>query len=492
MKGRIVQEALESYATGMLVIFTYEDTETAEYKRIEKALRAELAELKKSKEFEGKKFQTVMLRTPAQQFKKILLVGLGKQKETTIETLRRAAGTAVKIAREFSEEVTVPFLASTSVKGLADSIQAITEGLLLGHYRFLQYKTQGLDEFKHLKAFTILIERASQRAAAKKGLERGTILAEATNYTRDLVNTPAMDMHPASLEAAARKLAKEHKLGFTVFHEAELKRRKMNALLAVGKGSPIKPRMLIIEYKKPGAKHLVFCGKGVTYDSGGYNIKTKMMEYMKDDMGGAAALLGMLRSLAQLKAKAHVTVIIGAAENLISGDAYKAGDIIKAMNGKTIEVANTDAEGRIVLADCLSYASTLKSDAIIDIATLTGAAMVALGPSAAAVCSPNDKMAESIIAAGDVSGDRVWRIPMWDDYKDDIKSEIADVKNLGFQFYAGVTAGAIFLQEFVKKSEQWAHIDIGCAVFEERERPYILKGATGWGVRMLTKYVEGL
>ncbi len=491
MKGAVTRGKIATHATGMLVVFTYEDKETAEYKTVEKALKAELAELKKSKEFEGKKLQAAMLRTPKQKFKKVLLLGLGKQKEMSIETLRRAAGSAAKIAREFSAELTIPFLASTSVKGLSEAVQAITEGLVLGHYRFLQYKTQNLEEIKFLKNFTILVEAASQQGAAKKGLERGMILSEAANYTRDLVNIPAMDMHPASLEAAARKLAKQHKLGFKVFQAPELKKRKMNAILAVGQGSAIKPRMLILEYKKPGAKqHLIFCGKGVTYDAGGYNIKMKMMEYMKDDMGGAAALLGMLSALAQLKVKAHVTVIIGAVENLISGDAYKPGDVVKAMNGKTIEVLNTDAEGRIVLADCLSYASTLKASKIIDIATLTGAAMVALGPIAAAVCSPSDKIAESIVAAGEVSGDRAWRIPMWDDYKEDIKSDIADVKNLGFQFYAGITAGATFLQEFVEKPEKWAHIDIGAAVFEERERPYIPKGATGWGVRILTNYVE--
>jgi len=215
------------------------------------------------------------------------------------------------------------------------------------------------------------------------------------------------------------------------------------------------------------------------------------MEYMKDDMGGAAALLGMLQALAELNVKADVTVIIGAVENLISGEAYKPGDIVTAMNGKTIEVVNTDAEGRIVLADCLSYASTLQSDVIVDIATLTGAAMAALGPLAAAVCTPNDELAERLVTAGEATGDRAWRMPMWDDYKEDVKSEIADVKNLGFQFYAGIAAGAVFLQEFVKEPERWVHIDIGCAVFEERERPYLPKGATGWGVRILTNYVEG-
>ncbi len=476
----------------MLVVFTYEDGPTAEYKAVEALLTDELHELVKTKEFEGKALQASMLRTPKQAFKKLLLVGMGKQGDASLETMRRAAGTAVKVAREFSDELSIPFLQGATTKGLDEAVQAVTEGLVLGNYRFTKYKTRGLEEFKTLKAFTILIEKAGQDAAAKKGLERGLAIADATNYARDLVNTPAMDCNPASLEQEARKLAKAHGLTLTVFGEAELKKRKMHAILAVGKGSSIKPRMLILKYKRPGAtRKLVFCGKGVTYDSGGYNLKVKMMEYMKDDMGGAAALLGMLEALASLDVKADVTVIIGAVENLISGEAYKAGDVVTAMNGKTIEVANTDAEGRIVLADCLSYASTLPSAQLIDVATLTGAAMVALGPQAAAVCTPDDRLAEALVATGDVSGDRAWRIPMWDDYKEDIKSEIADVKNLGFQFYAGIAAGAVFLQEFVQEPGKWAHIDIGCAVFEERERSYLPKGATGWGVRLLTRYVEG-
>ncbi len=488
--GTVTQGTLESQKTGMLVVFTYEDAASAEYKQAESVLKDELAELRKSKEFEGKKLQTAMLRTPSQPFAKLLLVGLGKKREADLETLRRAAGTAVKVAREFSGELAVPFRAAVA-KGFAEAAQALAEGILLGNYRFLRYKTQGLDEIKTLKRFTFLVEKQVMVKPARSGVERATVLADAVNYARDLVNTPAADMSPADLEAEARKLAKRHGLTLTVFQEAELKRRKMGAIVAVGKSSAVRPRMIILEYKRPGAKkHLVFCGKGVCYDSGGYNLKPRMLEWMKDDMGGAAALLGMLDAIASLKVKARVTVVIGAVENLISGEAYKTGDVVRAMNGKTIEVANTDAEGRIVLADCLSYASTLKPDTLIDIATLTGAAMSALGPNAAAVCAPDDRLAAEIIEAGDASGDRAWRIPMWDDYKEDIKSEIADVKNLGFSFYAGITAGAVFLQEFVASPERWAHIDIGCAVQEERERPYLPKGATGWGVRALTRFVE--
>jgi leucyl aminopeptidase len=476
--------------TPLLVIFTYEDADSAEFRRADKKLSGALSQLRKEKEFEGKLFTTAMLRTPHHPFSKLLLVGLGKRKEATLETLRRAAGTAVKVGREIAPELAIPFLADRR-QDLDIAVQAVTEGLLLGSYRFLRYKTQNLEEFKELKTFTILVESKAQVAAATKGLERGRILGDAVNYARDLISTPPADMNPQSLEQAARELAKRHNLKLTVFDEAELKRRKMGALLAVGKGSAVRPRMLILEYKRPGAKrHIVFCGKGVCFDSGGYNIKLAMMELMKDDMGGAAALLGMLDALARLKAKAHVTVVIGAVENLISGEAYKPSDVVQASNGKTIEIANTDAEGRVVLADCLSFASTLKPDVLIDIATLTGAAMVAFGPLAGGVLTPSDKLAEQLIAAGEETGERAWRLPLWDDYKEDVKSDIADVKNLGYSRTAGIIAGAVFLQEFVLEPAKWAHLDIGGAVYDERDRPCVPKGPTGWGVRVLTRFVE--
>jgi leucyl aminopeptidase len=298
-------------------------------------------------------------------------------------------------------------------------------------------------------------------------------------------------MSPAALEEESRRLAKRHNLKLTVFDAAELKRRGMGAILSVGKGSAVLPRMIILEYRRPGAKkHLVLCGKGVCYDSGGYNIKTTMLELMKDDMGGAAALLGTLDALATMKTKAHVTVILGAVENLISGSAYKTGDVVKASNGKTIEVLNTDAEGRVVLADCLSHASAIKdADMILDIATLTGAAKVALG-TVGGVLTPNDRLAKALIEAGEETGDRAWRLPLWEEHKEDIKSDIADMKNIGYPMTAGASAGAVFLQEFVAKPELWAHIDIGGAVYDDRERPYLPKGATGWGVRLLTRFVE--
>jgi len=484
----ILTGKLEQVKTPLLVLFTYEDSDTAEYKRIDKLLNGQLSELKKAKEFEGKLLTVAGLRTPNQSFKKLLVIGLGKKKDVSLELLRRAAGTAAKVGREMAPELVIPFLADKA-KGLDEAVQAVTEGLLLGNYKFLKYKTQGVADIKLLKSFSYLIETKAQLKAVQKGLERGTILAEATNYTRDLVTTPAGDMSPAVLEEEARKLAKKHGLKLTVFQKEELQKRGMNAILAVGKGSAVAPRMIILEYKKPSKKHIVLCGKGVCFDSGGYNIKNSMMELMKDDMGGAAALLGMLDAMARLKVKAHVTVIIGAVENLINGEAYKPGDIVKASNGKTIEVLNTDAEGRVVLADCLSYGSSLKPDVLLDIATLTGAVMVALG-NVTGVLTPNDKLAASLIQTGEETGDRAWRLPLWDDHKEDIKSDLADMKNLGYPMRAGITAGAVFLQEFVAEPQKWAHLDIGGAVYDDRERAYCPKGASGWGVRFLTRFVE--
>lgn len=493
VEGRVVIGTIPTHKTELLILFTYEDAPSAEYKEVEKLLKTEFEELRSTKEFTGKKMTASLLRTPNYEFKKLLLVGLGKQADCDLEVLRRGAGTAVKIGREYSESITIPLLSQKrgEEKGLDEAVQSITEGALLGNYRFTKYKTQGLEEIKELKKLTFLVEKERQIEKTKIGLERGLILSNSTNYVRDLVMTPATDLDPAALEKEAKKLSKKHGLGFEVFNSAELKKRKMEGLLAVGRGSAIPPRMIILHYKRPGAKkHLIFCGKGVCYDSGGYNIKSKMMEEMKDDMGGAGALLGMLDSVATLNLKTNVTLVIGAVENMINARAYKPGDIIKASNGKTIEVANTDAEGRIVLADCLSYASTLKHDELIDIATLTGSAIAALGHLAGAILSPNDSLAEDLVSAGEDSGDRLWRMPLWEDHKAFIKSDVADVKNIGTPASPGIMDGAVFLQEFVKDPKKWAHIDIGGAVFEENDRDYIPKGATGWGVRILTLFVE--
>lgn len=489
MRTSILQERLDALEQEAVAVFTYEDHDTASFKRFDRATEHQLTQLRTRKEFTGKLGQAELLRIEG-PIQWLLLVGLGEQKRATLETLRRAAGHAVKAARQKATSLLLvpPTLRRAKAPAV---IGALVEGAHLANYRFLRYKTQGLDELKLLKHLLILVEDRKALREAQQSIDRTLAVTDAVLSARDLVNTPAMDMTPADLEREAKRLATKHKLQLTVFDEKELKRRQMQAILAVGQGSAVPPRMLILEYKPRGAKsHLVFCGKGVCYDSGGYNIKLKMLENMKDDMGGAAALLGMLDAAATRGLKRRITVIIGAVENMIDGKAYRAGDVVRASNGKTIEVANTDAEGRIVLADCLSYANTLKPDTLIDIATLTGAAMVALGPLGAAFCSPNDRLASRLATLGEQTGDRAWRLPLWEDYQEDVKSDIADVKNLGHSFFAGVQAGAVFLKEFVDEPERWLHIDIGAAVMEDRERPYIPKGATGWGVRILTRFVE--
>lgn len=456
----------------VLGLCTFEDGESKEFARVAGIASGRIGY---DTVFSGKAL--TVRSQPDARFGHVVIVGLGKREDLTPELLRRAGGIMAKAARDIATHLTVLPLA-----GMAGSAELLLEGAILGNYRFLRYKTVGLDEIRSLDRITVL---------TKRDLTRTITLATNVNYARDLVNTPASDMTPATLAAEAKRLAKRHRLRCTVFDVPELRRRKMHAMLAVGQGSVIPPRMITLEYRHPKAKrHLIFCGKGVCYDSGGYNIKLKMQEWMKDDMGGAAALLGMIASVAELKLPVHITVIIGAVENLVSGTAYKPGDVVRAMNGKTIEVVNTDAEGRIVLADCLSYASTITHDWLIDVATLTGAAMVALGTLAAAVCSPNERLVNLFREAGERTGDRVWEIPLWEDYAEDVKSDIADVKNLGHSFFAGVTAGAMLLKEFVADPSRWLHIDMGAAVMEERERAYVPKGATGWGVRLLTEVVE--
>ncbi len=466
-----------------VALFTYEDGEDAQLRALDKRVGGALTALR-SEGFEGKPGQTELVRGPGQP-RWIVVAGLGPRATVTLETLRRAAGVAAKTARKKAASLLlVPPRLRLPKHAVAS---ALVEGAQLANYRFLRYKTN-TKELRVLKKLSVLAEKTAEM---QRALDETLAVVDGVLTARDLVNTPSSDMTPAQLEREARRLAKQHGLSLTVFDEKELRKRKMGAILAVGKGSAVPPRIIILRYNgRRRAPHVVCCGKGVCYDSGGYNLKLKMLESMKDDMGGAAALLGLVQVVATLKLPVRLTIVLGAVENMVDGKAYRPGDVVQASNGTTIEVVNTDAEGRLVLADCLSYASTLAPDLLLDIATLTGAAMVALGPLAAAVCTPNDRLASALLRAGEASGDRAWRIPLWDDYKEDIKSDIADVKNLGHSFYAGITAGAIFLQEFVTQPEQWLHIDIGAAVMEDRERAYIPKGATGWGVRILTKFLR--
>lgn len=407
-----------------------------------------------------------------------LYTGLGKKEEFDDEKARKAASNAAQHLRthNWKQFSLIPF---------QDRIRACTEGVMLGLYQFLEYKTEKLDDIKKVDAVTIVGKKEQ-----KKAFDHAKTVCDAVNLVRDIQNTPSNVATPAYLADKAKTLAKQHHMKITIWDEKELTKRGMNGVMAVAKGSRNTPRFIILEHQpKKAKKKICLVGKGVTFDSGGISLKPgESMDEMKFDMSGAATVMGSVAVLAQLNSPHHVIGIMPCVENMPDGNAYKPGDIIKMMNGKTAEVLNTDAEGRMILADALHYATTLKPDYLIDFATLTGACVVALGNYYAGIMGTNQALIDQLIHAGSTSGDKVWPLPLTPEYREDLDSEIADVKHLGSRAGGTITA-AMFLKEFVGKS-RWAHIDIAGTAWVTKAKPYKPFGGTGFGVRLMVDWTE--
>ncbi|MFN2384630.1 MAG: leucyl aminopeptidase, partial [Gemmatimonadota bacterium] len=338
---------------------------------------------------------------------------------------------------------------------------------------------------------TVVESDARKRAAIQRGLERGEKLARAVNYTRDLGNTPPNEMTPARLAERARGLAEEHGLTCTVMTVRELKAKKMGGILGVGQGSANDPRLIILRYNggRGGRAPVALVGKAITFDTGGISIKpSQNMEEMKFDKMGGCAVLGILMAAALLELKVNLLGVIPAAENMPSGTAYRPGDILTSYSGKTIEIINTDAEGRLVLADALTWASEQKPRQIIDLATLTGACVVALGHAASGAFG-DPAMVARLQAAGETTGDRAWPLPLYEDFSNDMKSEIADIKNSGGR-WGGASTAAAFLKFFVGDGIPWAHLDIAGTAWVTKPKAYTPYGATGAGVRLVTEFLS--
>jgi leucyl aminopeptidase len=431
----------------------------------------------------------------ASPVKRVLLLGLGSKGKVDAEGLRRAAGTAVKRAgsgRNKRISIWLPKLDDVDVKHAA---QAIAEGAVLGSYRFDGYRDLGDDEPGTIRAVHLFCADEKGLAAARRAVAIGRILAESQNLARDLSNAPANELPPAKLASEARSVARAVGLRCQVMDVAELKRRKMGGLLAVGGGSSRPPRLIVLEHKpreksKKTAPTICLVGKGVTFDSGGISIKPSAgMDEMKHDMSGAAAVIGAMRAVAELDLPLHVVGVIGAAENLPSSTAYRPGDVLRTASGKTIEVLNTDAEGRVVLADALHYArTTFKPEAMIDLATLTGACMVALGESASGLFGSDDDLIERVRAAGEECGERAWPMPLFAEHRRAVKSTIADVKNTAGR-NAGASTAAAFLAAFAGDTP-WVHLDIAGTGWTSIQTPYQIKGGTGVGVRLLLEVLQ--
>jgi leucyl aminopeptidase len=479
-QGNVLTAKVEGVA-----IFTFEEGSNIENLAKTK-LGPNIQLARERKEFEGKTRQLWMEKhagTPRFH----LLVGLGKRANLTPDLVRAGAAMAADALRGAGAKsiaMALPEELEAEVLG-----QAITEGAILRTYQFLQYKTQKLDEIKSLESITIFTDR--DLATSRKGVEVGKTIAESCNLARDLQNTPSIDLTPQLLAQQAAKLAKEEKLRCTILDKSKLVKQGYGGIASVGKGSAHEPRLVTLEYAPKGAKKTIaIVGKGITFDTGGISIKPGAnMADMKFDMSGAASVLGIMRNASQLKLPVRIIGILCLAENMPDGNAYKPGDVVRTKAGKTIEIDNTDAEGRVVLADGLHHATTFKPDQIIDMATLTGAIVVTLGDVAAGVFG-NQEMINKLNEASASSGEKIWQLPLWDEYAEDIKSSIADMKNMGMPGNAGSIAGAMLLKEFVGDTP-WVHIDIaGVAWAKSRERYFTSNGGTAFGVRLLTEYLR--
>ncbi len=423
-----------------------------------------------------------------------MLAGLGPDKGVTPESLRLAAAAAMRAAlaaRAGSVAVTLPAAAGgldARARGLA-----VLEALALAGYRFDRHITDARRKPAGPRRVVLCAGDEARAVAAVR--ERAAAVAEASALARDLVNMPPNEMYPESFVAEARRAARGRGVRLEVFDPARLARERMGALLAVARGSVRPPRVLHAAYRPAGrAKaRVVFVGKGVTFDSGGYDIKTTdSMGTMKCDMAGAAAAYAATLALARLRAPVEVHAVLGLVENLVSGDAYKPGDVLTTRSGKTVEINNTDAEGRLVLADLLDWsAQRLRPDAMVDLATLTGACVVALGPLSTGVFTPDDALAEALLAAARRAGEKMWRLPMYGEYRDQLKSDVADMTNSG-QRWGGAITAALFLQSFVKDGVPWAHLDIAGPAFLSSEHAFWGKGGTGAGVATLVDYALAL
>ena len=489
MQTKVVPEKLEAVKADVLIVGMFEK-ETNEYtKKLDKILNNEISVSLKKKEFSGEFGEMKAINTLGKiDARKVLVVGLGKKKEYSLEVLRRASALSLKAGRNGGSKVVASLLHTFGIDrtAIADRVQAMCEGALLGSYQFVRFKTQEKEKIKKVEQF-VVIEKVI--ADATKGMRKANILSSAVMHVRDLVNIPANIVTPTYLANEALKLKK---LGVKVrvFNKKDAKRMGMNAFLAVTSGSAQEPKFVVMEYGS-GKDTVAVVGKGITFDSGGLDIKpSKYMEDMKQDMAGAATVIGIMEAIARLKLKKRVVGAFVACENMPSATAYRPGDVITTYNKKTIEVMNTDAEGRVVLSDALAYMEKqYKPRVIIDLATLTGACIVALGYWATGLLSKDDKLCEELIKAGEETSDRVWRLPLWDEYVENMKSDVADVRNVGRSYDAGTIEGAVFLQNFVDKAK-WAHLDIAGTAWDTAGKPYHPKGATGIGVRLLTEYLK--
>jgi len=459
---------------------------------VDKALDGAISQLISQGEIKGKLNEITIVHSlgklPAAR---VVVAGLGKQSELSRDKVRGVVAETCRLLRQKGIDSVATIAQGAGVAGISveAATQAVTEGALLGLYSFRKHMTKEA-EYGEIKELVIVDADETKLPNLEQGCNLGRILAEATNLARDMVNEPANYMTPSQMAETAKRLAENYGLELSVLEKEQMQELGMGALLGVARGSLEPPKFITLSYRGGDSTEIdvALVGKGVTFDSGGISIKpSEKMEEMKGDMAGGAAVVAAISAIAQLKPKINAMAVIPATENLPSGNALKPGDVLTAMNGKTIEIISTDAEGRLILADALGYAKKLGAKLIVDVATLTGAMRVALGDIYSGAFGNNQELIDRLIAAGAEAGELIWQMPMREEYKEQIKSDVADIKNVGTRYGGAVTA-AQFLAEFVGDIP-WVHLDIAGTSLSEKERTYLVKGATGVPVRTLVNLI---
>ena len=483
-------------STEALVTHVFEKDDRIEgvVAEIDRAMGGKLRSLAESGEVTGKSLEMVLVHFPAGlAARRLLLIGAGKAEKFSVNDLRKIAGGALRYLKPRGVK-RVAFLAREGERGPA-AAQAVTEGLLIADFESDKYRTEKKNHHE-IEAVSLVGWDPAGWEEFERGIERGRRIAESQNFTRDLVNEPSNKLTPRMLAAKAEAMAREAGLEIDILDERKIEELKMGALLGVAQGSAEPPRVIVVRYTpaklRESAPVLGLVGKAVTFDTGGISIKPSTgMEKMKYDMGGGATMLGVMRALARLKPAVKVIAVIPATENMPGGRAQKPGDVQTAMSGKAIEVINTDAEGRLILADAITYAKTIGCTHLVDAATLTGAIEVALANVNVGVFGQPREFLDRLLESARTQGEKMWPMPLDDEYQEMIKSTIADIRNTGSGKGGGAVTAAMFLKEFAEDTP-WAHLDIAATTWSDEGKPWAAKGPTGIAVRTLVDFAMKL
>ncbi len=500
METKLVRQAIKECACDVLIVGAARGGKGAEGRslvlssaagEVDQLLDGLLTTMYENGEFKGNAGEIVQVYTLGKMAaRRVLVVGLGNVEQIKGHTLRRASGMAVRFVQsKGAAQVALALEMADGVGSSDEAFQAVVEGALLSVYSFSKYQTTrthegGIEQIQFMSAQAESTER-------QEALKRGKVMAEAANFAREMINEAPSVLTPSEMASRASEMARQFGLECEILDRPQMVELGMGGLLAVGQGSATPPKFIILRYRgapQSSAPTLALVGKGITFDSGGLSLKTGAgMETMKGDMGGAAAVLGAMQVIGALKPAINVTAFVSSAENMPDGAAFRPGDVLRIMNGKTIEILNTDAEGRLVLADALSYAVREKCSPIIDAATLTGACVVALGPVRAGLFCNDDELRDQLMAAGESTGEKLWPMPLDDEYQEKIESAIADIKQTGGRAGGAIMAAKI-LEHFVGEAK-WAHLDIAGMEFLEGKAAFMGPGASGFGARTLAMLV---